>query len=510
VVAAGNSGQLIRGLTSEAAEPLGIHSELQVTPGTALRVPLLTPPPASGRTTTDASVFVWLNLFPASELRVGLVFPDGTRIEPVALGQSETATSGEVTAAIVSGIPGGAREFASDLPNLGLDELGPSRDSAVILIDGRWHAGDSFQIELSGQGRAELWAQSEGELAPEVSSIGAVFQQASAQQTITIPASDPALIAVGASINRLDWTDYGDRPVSYPQAEFDGPNAIGDAAWFSSAGPNRLGDMKPDLLAPGAFVVAALSGRADPRLGGPSVFSGLCVPVGCQVISPRYAVTAGTSMAAPMLSGTLALFLERDPTLTQDELRGLAQAGSDALAVVPDPASREGGGVLNIARSFEALSAPVRALDELPDPERSRLRFAGSLMPADADRTLAARLWLRDAQGGVFDAAVERVSARVEHGELRSDVERLGPGLYGVRVAAAPRAETLRLELRLDERPFLSGQLPVVGSEPPRPPSDGGCALGAAPVRAWPLGGLGSLLALAGALQRRRAAIRSR
>jgi hypothetical protein len=113
---------------------------------------------------------------------------------------------------------------------------------------------------------------------------------------------------------------------------------------------------------------------------------------------------------------------------------------------------------------------------------------------------------MRDAQGDVFDAAVERISARVEHGELRSDVERLGPGLYGVRVAAVARAATLRLELRVDERAFLSGQLPVVGSEPPRPSSDGGCALGAAPVRALPLGGLWSLLALAAALQRRRSA----
>jgi hypothetical protein len=211
-----------------------------------------------------------------------------------------------------------------------------------------------------------------------------------------------------------------------------------------------------------------------------------------------------------MLSGALALLLERDPTLTQEQLRGLAQAGSDALAVAPETASREGGGVLNIERTFQALSAPVRTPGELPDPERSRLRFAGAFVPVDGDRALTARLWLRDAQGGVFDAAVERVSARVERGELRSGVERLGPGLYGVRVAAASRAATLRLEVRLDERPFLSAELPSVGTEPPRPSSDSGCAFGAVPARGVPLAGLWSLAALAGALERRRAVLRSR
>jgi hypothetical protein len=100
-------------------------------------------------------------------------------------------------------------------------------------------------VLIEGAGRAELWAQSEGDLAPEASPLGAVFAGASAQQTITIPASDPALIAVGASINRLDWSDYRGQTARYDDPKLDPAPAVGGAAFFSSAGPNRLGDIKP-------------------------------------------------------------------------------------------------------------------------------------------------------------------------------------------------------------------------------------------------------------------------
>ena len=468
VVAAGNSGQLLRGVTSAAAEPVGIHTELDVAPQAPRRISLLTPPPLDGRAQTIASVFLWLNLFPASELSVGLELPDGARIEPVSFGQSQTLTSAGVTAAIVHGLDDASLQaaLAPTLPGLELGELLPTPGAAVILIDGSWPAGASFQIELAGRGRAELWAQSEGDLSPEASAVGAVFANASAQQTITIPASDPALIAVGASINRLDWTDYRGQTARYANAQLEPALAVGAAAFFSSAGPNRLGDIKPDLLAPGGFVVAALAGAADPRSGGRGVFSGLCLPLGCQVVSAAYAVTAGTSMAAPMVSGAVALLLERSPRLTQPELRALLQAGSDALEALPDPASREGGGVLNIARSFAALEISPRAAGDLPDAAQSRLRFASGVLLADPARELAAQLWLRDTAGQVFDADPARLSLRVTGGVLVRDLERLAPGLYGLALSSPSPAlaDTLHVEVRVDGRSWLRAQLPVLGA----------------------------------------------
>src|SRR6185503_10088488 len=201
VVAAGNSGQLLYGVTNAEAEPAGIHAEVEVTPEAPRRVTLLTPRPADGRQNTAASLYVWLNLYAAEELAVGVELPDGARIEPIGVGESQTLSSGQVTAAVVHGLddPSTLAAIEPALSGLDLPGLLPSPGAAVILFDGRWPAGASFQVTLSGRGRAELWLQSEGDLAPERNPIGAVFPRASAQQTITIPASAPALIAVGAS-----------------------------------------------------------------------------------------------------------------------------------------------------------------------------------------------------------------------------------------------------------------------------------------------------------------------
>jgi len=480
VVAAGNSGQLLYGVTNAEAEPAGIHTEVEVAAESPRRVTLLTPRPLDGRLQTSASLFVWLNLYGAAGLAVGLELPDGTRIDPIGRGQSQTLSSGDVTAAIVHGLDDASTraELEPVLSGLELRDALPSPGSAVILIDGSWPAGASFQIELTGQGRAELWAQSEGDLAPEANPIGAVFPRASAQQTISIPASDPALIAVGASINRLDWSDYRGQSASFSDARLEPAPEVGAAAFFSSAGPNRLGDIKPDVLAPGGFVVAALASAADPRRGGLGGFSGLCSPLGCQVVSSEYAVTAGTSMAAPMVSGAVALLLERAPTLSQPELRALLQAGSDALAA-PEPVTREGGGVLNIARSFAALERSTPSDDALPDVAQSRLRFASAFLLADPARELSAQLWLRSAEGELLDPAPARLSAHVQGAELARDLEREAPGLYHLALTSrAPAvADSARVEIRIDGRRWLSAELPVQGAVQARGASlGGGCS----------------------------------
>jgi subtilisin family serine protease len=498
VVAGGNSGEVRdEGVSDTLPGPFGVHTEVIARPDTPAQVPLLTPYPTSGLDTTHASLFVWLDLYPASALSIGVVLPDGTRIEPVAIGESQVVRTGELVAAIVHGVddPAQREVLAGELPALPLDDVLPTRGAAVLLVDGAWAAGRGFLLEVAGAGRAELWVQSEGDLAPEAGSVGALFASATARATVTIPAAHPRLLAVGASVDRVEWTSSAGSLESVASLDVRPAPLEGAAAFFSSAGPNALGQFKPELLAPGAFVISAMSSAADPRTGGFGIFSGgLCPGAGCQVIADGYGLTAGTSMAAPMVSGAVALLLQRLPRATQEELTGLLVAGSSALAIAPDVASREGAGRLDVARSLEALSAAPRELAEQPSAQHSRVRLAASSIVVDASRSLAGLIWLRDAADAVFDASAERVGVAVEGGTLHAAPERVGPGLYRFAVSAAEGAPaSLGVEVFVDAEPLLSTLLPSEGGSPRRHRDDDGCSLGrigARPTDGFSLAGL--------------------
>jgi serine protease AprX len=108
------------------------------------------------------------------------------------------------------------------------------------------------------------------------------------------PANDPYVITVGA-------------------ADEHGTPATGDdtvAAW-SSRGVTQDGFTKPDLVAPGAHIIAPLAPGSD--------FAAACSAC---VVDGRYFQLSGTSMAAPIVAGIAADVLSARPGLTPDQVKG--------------------------------------------------------------------------------------------------------------------------------------------------------------------------------------------
>ncbi len=124
-------------------------------------------------------------------------------------------------------------------------------------------------------------------------------------------------------------------------------------AYFSSWGPSPIDyTIKPDIVAPGRYIVSTYSAQAA---GYPS---------GAYVL----AVGSGTSFSTPHVSGIVALIKQAHPTWTPEEIRA-ALVSTATEHIIPNSYTPsivnpyiEGGGLPNINRAIETEFLPVPAI----------------------------------------------------------------------------------------------------------------------------------------------------
>jgi serine protease AprX len=158
---------------------------------------------------------------------------------------------------------------------------------------------------------------------------------------VTSPGNAPWVLTVGASSHQ-------------------GTVARGDdvVANFSSHGPTWLDfAAKPDIVAPGV----GIESLADPRsalygLLKPYLLDGT-VPVGYK----PYLSLSGTSMATPVVAGTVALMLEANPTLTPNAVKAILQYTAE---------SREGQSVLAQGAGFLNAKGAIRLAHFFAAPQQ--------------------------------------------------------------------------------------------------------------------------------------------
>lgn len=111
---------------------------------------------------------------------------------------------------------------------------------------------------------------------------------------------------------------------------------------YSSMGPTLIDHyVKPDLLAPGNHLIATISKNCKLKKQLPD-----------RIVSDEYLELSGTSMAAAVVSGTVALMLSDDPTLSPATVK--ARLMRSVRKIAGDPIE-VGAGVLDIEKALDKL-----------------------------------------------------------------------------------------------------------------------------------------------------------
>lgn len=192
-------------------------------------------------------------------------------------------------------------------------------DNSRIGYDIYFYQGDEpfsnqqYTIEFEGEDtEADIFAQ----YASIISATDYKPTLKGAQQysgSILSPAALPSVIAAGYTVHRNKYTNYAGQTTHIGEGT---PGTINNK---SSRGPTLHGLTKPDITAPGTLMIAAMSAtyyqhnlaEAQPLTVAFSEAGGRQYP---------WAVSSGTSMAAPTVAGIIALWLQADPTLTQERI----------------------------------------------------------------------------------------------------------------------------------------------------------------------------------------------
>lgn len=495
VLAGGNSGTLYH--LAEGSEPYGVHTEAHVAQNAETRVPMLSAGAKNGKG------YVWITFRLGDEVSVGLEGPGGEAWIALTEPGTDRGYYGEkITAGVINNTRDGKAPIEA------------GSNSAVVYWEGEWdHPGD-FTILLKGRGDAQLWVTGLGDASPD-NGLGILFQKAIKQGTITVPASHPSLLAVGCMMNRISWSPYTGPSIKLTKVgdlvelEEDSP------CYFSSAGPTPLGVMKPEIAAPGGFVVGAMSAEADPRANPGGLFdtSGCPDPLTpCFVVDDYHAVTAGSSMASPHVAGAAALLFAVNPKLTQAQVIDILQAGARYPTGKVPYETQIGAGTLDLDGALQALALEEPSTVE-PSVEKSWYVLSSAYARPDPTWPVWGTVELRRPDGSIASGlSGTKLELKVGGGLVAQPLVKVRHGLFRFAVAGdrGTGGSSMTVEVLYDGQ-SLGARTLAIGTDVWTAASSGVDAVGGiscgisgpreGDLGKW-LGGLG-LLALSAGMRRR-------
>jgi subtilisin family serine protease len=220
-----------------------------------------------------------------------------------------------------------------------------------------------------GSGNVDFYVQGPDQTGGLRDSLIAFDLGRDSSMVVSTPASADSVIAVGA---------YATKKCYHHNASdvCDGTLVVGQIAPYSSVGPRRDGALKPDITAPGAYIVSSFSANAP----ADTVFK----------VDDQHIALQGTSMAAPHVTGAVALLMSRPSWRlaypSQIKAKLLSTARRDAFTGAA-PTATWGAGKLSVDSLLWPELLSIRILrpskgeadtTKRASPLRTALRGAGA------------------------------------------------------------------------------------------------------------------------------------
>lgn len=131
-----------------------------------------------------------------------------------------------------------------------------------------------------------------------------------------------SVISVGAYCTKISDTSISGDICEMNTAT---TGTVGERCPFTSHGPTVDGRMKPDVCAPGAGIVSAVSKLYSGFSRGYNTVIGQTTYDNNDYF---YEINAGTSMASPFVAGTVAIWLQANPDLAPEDVRKIIASTS--------------------------------------------------------------------------------------------------------------------------------------------------------------------------------------
>jgi subtilisin family serine protease len=290
---------------------------------------------------SNVRIGVWYE----SPIQVTFISPNGNVIGPMKHGDSGTVADNVSRDGVINYVLDNPR--ASNGDYYGTFDLGDYFWTRFCPEQGEWRV--LVEPIGAGTGKIDMWCSDVvwyyGNWYPVLGKDSLVlFTNGTHSKYILDVGASPDVITVGSWVTKNEWIGLDGTPHSFPEGYI-----LGAVLKTSTPGPARNGVMKPDISAPGT-VTSCLTTDFF-------YYNDYIIEEG-----GNYVIFNGTSAAAPVVAGGVALILEKYPTKSVEEVKEMIKdfAINDSFTAEYGP-NAFGHGKFNILPLNDSPTAVVSA-----------------------------------------------------------------------------------------------------------------------------------------------------